>query len=185
MTFAAVLVFYLMRHHWRCVRNYSAVFSSCEQCQEKLVASGASTSNAGMLRDIDYDSLESGKNGSAWCEEASTGSEYCTGDIDLQVGDGCSHERWGIKSALFYTPATSRAPSRSREYRGAPCGCQTSSGENMEGNKRDAELAKTRIGEGDRARVAGRPAALQRVVVGDIRESMIAKRRLTLGNGVP
>jgi hypothetical protein len=147
-------------------------------------------SEAGGKRDlvggasVDYDRLESEITQWSWSNDgAMSNSELCTGDL-LGLREGSEHYSYSdmaiSASSNFYTPLTRSTPTKSRAYQGVYCDAHTPCGSHMsirDLNPADADLYKARTEQSERNRLSSWPAALQKVVVGDVKEGVIAKRR--------
>ncbi len=180
---AAALVFQLMRHHYHRARKYSGGCPSCAQFRKALDPAAKSDFLSDMS--LDYDEVESAKSQWAWSNGATPGSELCTED-SLGMRKGSDHnEGLGLRGApTFYTPLT-RSAMKSGGYPEAYCDVHTPGKENMvirDASSIDVELNKARMEQSERNRLPSWPATLQKVVVGEVKEGMIAKRRRsTLG----
>jgi hypothetical protein len=114
---------------------------------------------------------------------ATSNSELCTGDL-LSLREGSEHYSYSdmaiSASSHFYTPLTRSTPTKSCAYQGVYCNAHTPRGSHMsirDLNPADAELDKARMEQSERNMLSSWPAALQKVVVRDVKEGVIAKRR--------
>lgn len=122
-----------------------------------------------------------------WTNGARTDSELWTGDLlGLREGSDYCEDPRVFASSAFYTPLTRSATVSTYGNQQAYCDTHSRSGKKctatMNVRLADVDPNKARKEQIERARVRNWPAALQKVVVGDVKESGIAKRRRsTLG----
>ncbi|KAF7510241.1 hypothetical protein GJ744_006937 [Endocarpon pusillum] len=180
---ASLLIFHLMRYHYRRAKEYSSACLACAQIQAE---SGATTSQNPQARDIAHTGLDSALN--RWPrrnEAAPPSSESLTGNL-FDQGDGNYH--YGpptiTPSSTFYTPLSRSTTVPSNVYQGLHCDLHSASGSITD--LQDSGFTNTSLDgvggeQSERNRVSRWwPVALQQVVVGDVKESSIAKRRSTL-----
>ena len=139
----------------------------------------------GASEHFNYDGLESGKSSCSWLDGARNGSEVSTGEV-LGLSAGSEHypDPGHARSCMFHTPLTGSILFKALGYQEGQSDPQIL----MEKNRTarvphwlDPELEKVRKEESERMKWPNWPVRLQEVVVGDVKESGIAKRRLTVG----
>jgi hypothetical protein len=131
---------------------------------------------------VDYDSLESEMTRCSWSDDGATSnSELCTGDLPaLREGNEHYNEMIISASSTFYTPLTRGTPTKANGHQGVYSDAHTPGASHIttqDLNPADADLHKARTEQSERNRLSSWPAALQKVVVGEVKESLIAKRR--------
>jgi hypothetical protein len=178
---AAMLVFKLVRLHYVRFRHYYRNCPLCTQIRHQL-----NTARTLHIRvDGNCEVLESGNGQRAWNDTAIPDSELIEMDtVGLREDSDHSGESTVSASSNFYTPLPrNAAATASRGYQERDC--NTNSQTTRDRRLDDVNLARARRKQIDRNRLPEWPANLQKVVVvGDVKESLIAKRRRsTLGRG--
>jgi hypothetical protein len=139
----------------------------------------------GASENFEYDALESGKSSCNWSAGAKSGSEIFTGDsFGLREEIGHYPEQRHARSCAFHTPLTGGLLFKALGYQEGQSDPQILLEKNRTARVPhwlDPELQRVRKEESERAKWSNWPVRLQQVVVGDVKESGIAKRRLTVG----
>ena len=188
IAFATVLLICLLRHHYTRSKRYSG---SCRWCDQLRQGGRAAGRHAGGAKDerasnhLGFDSLANEKRSRSGSDRVRNGSEISTSDwFGLQQDSGLHAELGHAESCTFHTPRTGSMLSRAFGHQGEHYDAQILMEKNRtarEPHWLDPQLGKVRKEESERAKWPSWPVKLQQVVVGDVKESGIAKRRLTLG----
>jgi hypothetical protein len=173
---ASVLILGLMRHHYHRARTHFGPCPSCAQIRQ--------LADLNPLSSAHKDGPNSSSSQCAW---ASGGTPF----PDLQMADpaGVQEESESSRnlrvtaSSTFYTPLSQNfrtAPSYNSDN--AYCDenrvlISNSTTAYQHPEIEGVDLAKARREQSERSKQPSWPAALQKVVVGDVKDSLIAKRR--------
>jgi hypothetical protein len=185
-----------MRHHFRRAKSYVGVCPGCERVRRELRAAPTTFGGSGLgvleqLKDVDdeygYRTVQSEDSDYNWSVDATLGSESRMGGLSsITEGSGYRDDVRPSGSSIFYTPTSRTKISGSGGYRDVYCAAHTRGGSGEYTGSAylaDNELEEARRTQRERMRGPKWPAALQKVVVGDVKEGGIAKRRLTVGKG--
>ena len=182
---ASLLIFHLMRHHYHRAKYFNAC-PACAQIQAELDETAGQNPQA---RDIAHAGLDSALRRWPWRKDAPpSSSESLTGNL-FDQGDGTHYYSAPAitPSSTFYTPLSRSTTAPSNGYQGVYCDLHSASGSItalQDSGFTHTDLDGVKGEQSERNRVSRWwPAALQQVVVGDVKESLIAKRRSTLKKG--
>jgi hypothetical protein len=190
VTFATALIFNLLRYHYRRSQDYCGACAKCEQIRKESEAAQGQDGRKEFTGHVDYDGLESGRSGSTGTPGAAIGDDMRTDDLLGFGRDSTNFPGFDSNdSSIFYTPRTRSAMSEPcSSHRGQHNDLSHDSvniPRRLQSRSADLRLGQARGEQAERARRMHHwPVALQKVVVGDVQEGVIAKRRrLTLEKG--
>ncbi len=177
---ASLLIFHLMRHHYHRAKKYTSACPACRQTQPKL---GDVTRQNLQATSTERTGLDSARGEWYWKNEVSPSSAQShTGNL-FDLGDGTQYYSGPTitPSSTFYTPLSHSTRTPSNVYQGVYCDIHSASG-NVTAVQHSGfthtDLDGVNRERSNRDSMSGWwPAALQQVVVGDVGESLIAKRR--------
>jgi hypothetical protein len=182
---ASALTLRLMHHHYHRARTYSG---TCPSCAKMWKSSDAATEPS-PLPTAHNDRPGSSNSQWAWKNGGTPFPELRTADSSPMQEDSDPYSDWRVTaSSTFYTPLTHNLNTAlSHSFGEAYCDAHssaTSTNNNfttttafLNPDLGSADLAKARREQSERCNQPTWPAALQKVVVGDVKDSLIAKRR--------